>query len=115
LDAARKFALYMTLGEGVKYSAKGAHIPLNAAAYEEYMQIAKDAAVGDEAKARTDIAKTVIAYELKDAVVSRPRSIGFVILDDVMARTFLDIQGGADVKATLDAAEAQLKSAFSRL
>ena len=57
----------------------------------------------------------MIAYELKDAVVSRPRSVGFVILDDVMARTFLDIQGGANVKATLDATQAQLKSSFSRL
>jgi ABC-type glycerol-3-phosphate transport system substrate-binding protein len=115
IDAARKFALYMTLGDGVKYSAQGAHIPLNSAAYEDYMRIAKDAAVGNEAKSIVDTAKTVISYELKDAVVSRPRSIGFVILDDVMARTFLDIQGGADVKATLDGAEVDLKSSFSRL
>lgn len=115
LDAARKFAIYMTLGKGVKYSAEGAHIPLNAAAYEEYMRIAKDAAVSDGAKSIVDTAKPIITYELQDAVVSRPRSIGFVILDDVMARTFLDIQGGANVKETLDGAEDQLKSSFSRL
>jgi multiple sugar transport system substrate-binding protein len=115
MEAARKFALFMTLGEGAKYSAMGAHIPLNPAAYDEYMRLAKDTAVGDEAKKEMDIAKEVIAYELKDAVVSRPRSVGFVILDDVMARTFLDIQGGANVKATLDATQAQLKSSFSRL
>ena len=79
------------------------------------MKRARDTAVDDGGKKEMEVAKDVMAYELKDAVVSRPRSIGFVILDDVMARTFLDIQGGANVKTALDAAEAQLKSSFSRL
>jgi multiple sugar transport system substrate-binding protein len=114
-DLARKFALFMTLGDGAKYIALGAHIPLIASAYDEYMKRARDTAVDDAGKKEMKVARDVMAYELKDAVVSRPRSIGFVILDDVMARTFLDIQGGADVKTTLDASENQLKSSFSRL
>ena len=114
-DLARKFALYMTLGDGAKYIALGAHIPLIASVYDEYMKRARDTATDDAGKKEMEVAHDVMAYELKDAVVSRPRSTGFVILDDVMAKTFLDIQGGADVKTTLDAAEDELKSSFSRL
>jgi multiple sugar transport system substrate-binding protein len=115
MDAARKLALFLTLGDGAKYLGNGFHIPLNPAAYDDYMKIAEDAATSPEQKKEIETAKGIIAYEEKDAVVSRPRSIGFVILDDVMGKAMSDIQSGADVKETLDDAQAQLVSSFSRL
>jgi multiple sugar transport system substrate-binding protein len=114
MDAARKLAIFMTLGEGTKFLGEGFHIPVSQASYDRYMEIAKETAAGPDAQKEMIAAKDVMAYDLKDAAVSRPRSTGFVVFEEVMRRAFDDIQNGAEVKATLADAEQQLKSALAR-
>ena len=112
MDAAKKFADFISLNpEGSYLTVANLPIPpVNLKAYVTYIdKIEKNTgAIGPTAK-------EVMTYELADASVSRPRSVGYVAFEEIMNRAFSDIRNGADVKATLQQAEAQLKSALSRL
>lgn len=59
--------------------------------------------------------RKVISYELANTSVSRPRSVGFLAFEQVLNNAFSDIRNGADPKATLDKAQAQLKSTLARI
>lgn len=59
--------------------------------------------------------RKVISHELAHTSVSRPRSLGYLAFEQVLNNAFSDIRNGADPKATLDKAQAQLKSTLSRI
>ena len=111
-EAARKFAEFISLDpEGSYLTVANLPIPpVNLKAYATYIDKVEknNGAIGPTAK-------EVMNYELADSSVSRPRSVGYVAFEEIMNRAFSDLRNGADVKSTLEQAEAQLKSALSRL
>ena len=111
-EAAWKFAEFISLNpEGSYLTVANLPIPpVNLQAYTTYIDKVEknNGAIGPTAK-------EVMTYELANSSVSRPRSVGYVAFEEVMNRAFSDLRNGADVKSTLEQAEAQLKSALSRL
>ena len=84
-------------------------MPVHLAAYKEFLEelVAISPKVGPVGE--------VLSYELKNTAVPRPRSVGYVVYEEVMNKAFSDIRNGADVTKTLSQAERQLKSLFSRI
>lgn len=112
MEAAKKFIEFISLDpEGSYLTVSQNPIPpVNLEAYATYIDklATFDPVVGP-------MVKEVMTYELADSAVARPRSAGYVAFEEVMKRAFSDIRNGADVKTTLEAAQAQLTSALSRL
>lgn len=112
LDAAKKFAEFITLDpEGSYLTAKDLPIPpVNLEAFKTYIDklATIDPVVGP-------MVREVMTYELAHTAVARPRSIGYVAFEEILNKAFSDIRNGADVKSTLESAQAQVTSAVSRL
>ena len=110
-SAAIEFARYLTLTkEGASLASKStSSVPVHLAAYKEFLEelVAISPKVGPVGE--------ILSYELKNTAVPRPRSVGYVVYEEVMNKAFSDIRNGADVNKTLSQAERQLKSLFSRI
>ena len=109
---ALKFALFMTVDTkgDLLTTAQNPLPPANKAAFAQHVdQVTK---LGG---ATTEPYGAILDYELKNTAVSRPRTIGYVLFEDIMNRAFSDVRDGGDAKSVLDRAEAQLKTAFARL
>lgn len=63
----------------------------------------------------TEGAGELMLHELDNSAVHRPPTVGYTQMEDVMGRAFADIRNGEDVAKTLENAERQLESAWSRL
>jgi multiple sugar transport system substrate-binding protein len=57
----------------------------------------------------------LIEYELKNTAVRRPRSLGYLQLEDLVSRAFGDIRDGLNPATVLKQTQAQLVDAFSRI
>lgn len=111
-DDAIKFASYITLNDKGALEGTGANPlpPANKAAFEQY--VTEQDKAGGEATANYG---TILRYELSHTAVSRPRTIGYVIFEEVMNRAFSDVRNGADAKTRLEQAQKQLETNFGRL
>ncbi len=59
--------------------------------------------------------RQLLDYELSNTAVSRPRTVGYVLFEEIMNKAFSDVRNGEAAQPALDRAQAQLKAAFSRL
>ena len=111
-EAARLFAEYMTLNpEGALLAVKTNPIPpVNEEAFVPYIEgvAASDPEVGPALR-------EIMAHDVANTAVSRPRTVGYVAFEEVMNRAFSDIRNGADVRETLEAASQQLESTLARV
>jgi ABC-type glycerol-3-phosphate transport system substrate-binding protein len=109
---ALKFALFMTVNTkgDLLTTAQNPLPPANKAAFEQHVQQAS--AGGGAATAPYG---TILNYELQHTAVSRPRTVGYVVFEQIMNRAFSDVRDGADAKAELARTDQQLRTAFSRL
>jgi multiple sugar transport system substrate-binding protein len=109
---AKLFIEYASLNpEGALLSVANNPIPpVNEIAYKDYIKriAGLDPEIGPAAE-------EIMTYELANHSVSRPRSVGYVAFEEILNRAFSDIRNGSDVKATLEAAQAQLTSTLARL
>lgn len=109
---AMKFANFMTVDTAgdLLTTAQNPLPPANKAAFVQHIEQAiKLGGAGSQGYG------AILDYELKNTAVSRPRTIGYVLFEEVMNKAFSDVRNGADVKQVLDRADGQLKTAFSRL
>ncbi len=106
------FATFMTVNtEGALLTtAQNPLPPANKAAFTQYVEQATR--VGG---ATTASYAQILNYEFMHTAVSRPRTVGYVVFEEIMNRAFSDVRNGAAAQGVLDQAEAQLKAAFSRL
>jgi len=111
-DAAMKFAKFLTLdGNGALLASTIApQPPVNKVAFEAYLKRESEAGGGNTAA----FAK-IISHELANTTVSRPRTIGYVVFEEIMNRMYSDIRNGAEAKSSLERTQAALTAAFSRL
>jgi multiple sugar transport system substrate-binding protein len=110
--AATKFASYITLNdEGALLSTVANPLPpANKAAFKK--NVAEQSKAGGAATAPY---ADILSYELGHTAVSRPRTIGYVIFEEIMNRAFSDVRDGANPKRRLDQAQAELTGQFRRL
>lgn len=110
LDAARKFAEFVTLTtEGSFLTTENFPlIPVNKGGFAEYGKAI--AAMTPKIGPAFDI----MSHEAMNTAVARPRTVGYVAFETEMNRVFADIRNGADVKATLDDAQARLTGMLPR-
>ena len=110
--AALKFALFLTVDTqgDLLTTANNPLPPANKVAFEENVKrvSASDGTV-------TAPYASILDYELSHTAVSRPRTIGYVVFEQIMNRTFSDVRNGADPKEDLTRAQDQLQVAFRRL
>jgi len=111
-DAAMKFAKFLTLdGNGALLASTIApQPPVNKVAFEAYLKRESEAGSGN-----TSAFAKIISHELANTTVSRPRTIGYVVFEEIMNRMYSDIRNGAEAKSSLDRTQAALGAAFSRL
>jgi multiple sugar transport system substrate-binding protein len=111
-EAARLFAEYISLNpEGALLAVANAPIPpVNEEAFGPYSE--KLAATYPEVGPAV---QEIMAHEVANTAVSRPRTVGYVAFEEVMNRAFSDIRNGADVRETFEAASQQLESTLSRV
>jgi multiple sugar transport system substrate-binding protein len=111
-DAAVKFAKFLTLdSEGsLLASTIAPQPPANKAAFAAYLK--RESEASGENTAPFD---KIVSYELANTAVSRPRTIGYVVFEEIMNRMYSDIRNGAEAKPSLERTESALKAAFSRL
>lgn len=109
---AMKFALFMTVNTkgDLLTTSQNPLPPANKAAFDQHV---RDASAGGGAV--TASYGTILGYELQHTAVSRPRTIGYVVFEQIMNRAFSDVRNGADARSELTRTDAQLKTAFSRL
>ena len=109
---AMKFALFMTVNTkgDLLTTSQNPLPPANKAAFDQHV---RDATSGGGAV--TAPYGTILSYELQHTAISRPRTIGYVVFEQIMNRAFSDVRNGADVTSELTRTNAQLQTAFSRL
>ncbi len=109
---ALKFASFMTLDQqgDLLTTAQNPLPPANKAAFAQH--VAQATAFGGPG---SNGYGAILDYELNNTAVSRPRTVGYVLFEEIMNKAFSDVRNGADAKAALDRADAQLKTAFGRL
>ena len=111
-DAALKFAKFLTLDSNgaLLASTIAPQPPVNKAAFEAYLKRESEAG-----GANTAAFAKIISHELANTTVSRPRTIGYVVFEEIMNRMYSDIRNGAEAKPSLERAQTALVAAFSRL
>jgi len=111
-DEALKFATYLTVDDegALLTTAANPLPPANKAAFKKNVE--QQTALGGEATAPYG---ELLAYELSNTAVSRPRTVGYVAFEEVMNRAFSDVRNGADPKQVLERAQKQLTATFGRL
>lgn len=57
----------------------------------------------------------LISYELENTSVIRPRTVGYIQLEEFLGTAFEDIRNGSDPLSSLEAAEESIKNAWSRI
>ncbi len=109
---ALKFATFLTIDtKGDLLTTKNNPLPpANKLSFTDYLQRA--AASGGAATAPY---AAILPYELSHTAVSRPRTVGYVIFEQIMNRAFSDVRNGADAQAELARTQQQLTTAFQRL
>jgi multiple sugar transport system substrate-binding protein len=112
LEAATAFAEFASLDpEGNAAAVEQIIIPpTNLSAFDAYI----------ERLDQTDEPNTagmgqLTLSELQDAAVSRPNTVGFTQMQDVMGRAFADIRNGQPVDETLQKAQDELQGLWDRL
>ncbi len=107
VDAAVEFLKYAALDpEGALATAQGFPLPpANKGVFDTYY--AKNQVVPG--------VETLISSELANTSRIRPRSIGYIQFEEILGQAFEDIRNGADAKATLEAAAADITKAWERL
>jgi len=110
-QAAMKFVEFATLTtEGANETVRvNPLLPVENGAWEAYL------AKFNSLTPKIGAINSIMQYELKETVVLRPRSVGYVAFETTMLRVFSDIRNGADPKVVLQEAQDQLTPAFARL
>ncbi len=110
-QAALDFLAYAGLTtEGSLQAAAQFPMPANLAAAK--IALVKQLAQSTPAMQGVD---TLIRYELAHTAVRRPRSLGYLQLEEYVTRAWSDIRDGVDPKTVLQQTQAQLTSTFSRI
>jgi ABC-type glycerol-3-phosphate transport system substrate-binding protein len=111
-DEAIKFASYISLnGAGALESSVNNPLPpANKVAFERNVE--EQVRAGGEATAKYG---EILSYELANTAVSRPRTTGYVIFEEVLNKAFSDVRNGAEAKARLEQAQKELQTNFARL
>ncbi len=109
-EQALKFVKFITLDPEGSAIAAGAQMPANKQAFKTYAET--NSSSGGEATAAFG---AIVAHELANTAVSRPRSVGYVAFEEIMNRTFSDIRNGAEAQSALTKADQALTSAFTRI
>ncbi len=109
---ALKFALFMTVNTkgDLLTTAQNPLPPANSNAFPQHVRQASAGGGGGTAPYGA-----ILSYELQHTAVSRPRTVGYVIFEQIMNRAFSDVRNGADAKSELARTDAQIRTAFSRL
>lgn len=84
--------------------------PTNTEAFDDYI-----ARLDDSDAPNTEGMGELTLRELQDSAVSRPGTVGFTQMQDVLDRAFADIRNGEPVPETLTAAEEELQGLWDRL
>jgi multiple sugar transport system substrate-binding protein len=84
-------------------------IPVQRGAHEGYIKRL------DALKPKIGPITEILSHEMKETVVLRPRSVGYVAYETAMQRAFSDIRNGADAATVLKEAQDQLTAAFARI
>ena len=110
--AALEFALFMTVDTkgDLLTTSQNPLPPANTAAFALYLKHVTASGGGATAPYGT-----ILQYELQHTAVSRPRTVGYIVFEQIMDRAFSDVRNGADARSELSRTEAQLRTAFSRL
>lgn len=110
-QAAIKFLEFATLTtEGATETVRvNPLIPVQRGAYEGYVKRF------DALRPKVGPVTDIISHEMKETVVLRPRSVGYVAFETTMQRVFSDIRNGADAAVVLKEAQDQLTAAFARI
>lgn len=109
---ATKFATFMTIDPAgdLLTTAQNPLPPANKAAFQQHIEQAIKAGGPS-----TEPYRQLLDYELTHTAVSRPRTVGYVLFEEIMNKAFSDVRNGEAAQPALDRAEGQLKTAFSRL
>lgn len=111
-EAATAFAEFASL-DSVGNAAAVEEIvipPTNTDAFDAYI-----ARLDESDAPNTEGMGDLTLRELQDAAVSRPNTVGFTQMQDVLDRAFADIRNGEPVAETLAAAETELQGLWDRL
>lgn len=89
----------------------------NLATVTNYPQIPANLGALDQVQQEglTDEAWEIIRYQLDNTSVHRPRTVGYVQLEEAMAKALEDIRNGADPADSLSSVQSEVQSAFDRL
>jgi len=112
VEEAIKFASYIAVNSGgaLESSVNNPLPTANKVAFDK--NVAEQVKAGGEATAHYG---DILSYELAITAVSRPRTIGYVIFEEVLNKAFSDVRNGADAKTRLEQAQKELQANFSRL
>lgn len=111
-EAATAFAEFASLDPAGNAAAVEEIIipPTNTEAFDDYI-----GRLDDSDAPNTEGMGDLTLRELQDAAVSRPGTVGFTQMQDVLDRAFADIRNGEPVAETLAAAEEELQGLWDRL
>lgn len=59
--------------------------------------------------------EALVTYELANTAILRPRTLGYLQLEELVSRAWADIRLGLDVRETFERTQGELESAFERI
>lgn len=109
-EAARKFLEFVGLTtEGSLAAAASGNLPANIAAATQSLAAIPAANPGLAG------ADELIRYELANTAVRRPRTLGYLQLEELVSRAWGDIRNGGDAQATFTGLQGELERSFQRI
>lgn len=108
-EAAAIFMKWMSVDDGSGYIRYRPDAELPANIEGKPLYFGKDVFATDEGQRAAEI----IEYETANTAVNRLGTVGYVEFEEIMSRAFSDIRNGADPEGALEAASAELDSAWA--
>ena len=109
MKEAIQFALFIATNKEAALSIAASTLPpASKEAFPDYLKsVSRDEETKDWG--------ALLNYELTNTAVSRPKTIGYIVFEEIMNKAFSDVRNGADARDVLNGAQDQLTSAFARL
>lgn len=108
-EAAAIFMKWMSVDDGGGYTLNRPDPELPASPEAKTAYFARDLFSSDEAAKAADIMR----YETSTTAVPRLSTVGFVEFEEIIGRAFADVRNGADARAALESATAELETAWA--
>ena len=108
-EAAAIFMKWMSVDDGGGYIRYRPDAELPANIEGKPLYFGKDVFATDEGQ----VAGEIIEYETANTTVNRLGTVGYVEFEEIMGRAFSDIRNGAEPAAVLEAASAELATAWA--